>query len=379
MTESKERKKKAPSKEQTQRAQQISVGEILRRARLERGLGLEQVSSTINIRVAQLRALEEGNIEALPGMTYALGFVKSYANYLRLNGGEIVHKFKAEHGGAQSSKPEFHLPEPLEESKMPNPQILAIAGVFVVLLLVLWAVFSGDDKEESRIAAQIPPPPVVQPLSEMASAPLFAEATAAETPGTPEAAPSATGDAVADMMAPSAPVTALESAENPVDPIAVTAAPVQKQEMEVKPAGVVAEEGAAPTTGAVIASQQNRKQKEPVLQEQAQSQSQAKEQNEGVISVSRGKGRIMLQSVQPSWIQVSDAHEKVIFKKVLRPGEQYFVPNESGISLVTSNAGGLEIYVDGKKVQALGQPGEILRGIAMDPQELKKTKIRVRN
>ena len=65
--------------------------------------------------------------------------------------------------------------------------------------------------------------------------------------------------------------------------------------------------------------------------------------------------------------------------RVLRPGEQYFVPDQPGLSLVTANAGGLEIEVDGKIVQELGKPGEIVRGIVLDPKSLKKRRIRVQN
>ena len=83
-----------------QRAAPTTSGEILRAARLAKGLGLEEISSSIHIRVGQLRAIEEGNLAGLPGMTYALGFVKSYATFLKLNSADVVQKFKAEHGAA---------------------------------------------------------------------------------------------------------------------------------------------------------------------------------------------------------------------------------------------------------------------------------------
>ncbi len=353
MTEAKERRKKTSSGDQTQRAQQMSVGETLRRARLEKGLGLEQVSSSINIRVAQLRALEEGNIEGLPGMTYALGFVRSYANYLRLNSGEIVHKFKAEHGGPQSPKQEYHLPEPIEESGMPSPQMLIAAGGFVVVLLILWAVFSGGEDAGTELIVQVPPPPVVQPLSEMASAPLFATETTAlaETAGIEpvvENEPSVDTEAEASQqvatMAPEAVVAAAEVKQAiPATPEVIVVAPPQEK---------VRIEAAPPVT-------------KPV--------------SDTVINVSRGKSRIVLEALQPSWIQVSDAKEQVLLKKVLRPGEKYFVPDEKGITLITSNAGGLTVSVDGAVVQSLGKSGEILRGVAMNPEELKRKKIRTRN
>lgn len=370
MTEAKERKKKTSSGDQAQRVPPASVGEILRRARLEKGLGLEQVSSAINIRVAQLRALEEGNIDALPGMTYALGFVRSYANYLRLNSGEIVHKFKAEHGGAQSAKPELHFPEPVGESRLPDPQMLAIAGAFVVLLLVIWAVFSDGDSEEADIATQIPPPPVVQPLSDMAAAPLFSTTDASSL--TETGAPAEAVAVSAEAAAVAQPLQA-QAQEQEQQQTLLSALSASAPKLEEKPAATEPPEAVLESEPISVVPVPEKKKSPPEVQ------AQAKEQPEGVINISRGKSRIVLQATQSSWIQVSNAKQDILIKKVLKPGEKYFVPDEAGVTLVTSNAGGLEVYVDGAVVQSLGKPGGIVRGIALDPQELKKKKIKVRD
>jgi len=52
--------------------------------RRKRGLSLDQVSAATRIRVAHLSALEEGNLEALPGPVYARGYARTYAAYLGL-------------------------------------------------------------------------------------------------------------------------------------------------------------------------------------------------------------------------------------------------------------------------------------------------------
>ncbi|MDY0009142.1 MAG: DUF4115 domain-containing protein, partial [Bdellovibrionales bacterium] len=99
-----------------------------------------------------------------------------------------------------------------------------------------------------------------------------------------------------------------------------------------------------------------------------------------VINVKqRGKTRIVLEANQKSWVQVSDGAGKVVYKKVMAQGEQFFVPDQRGMSLVTSNAGGLNVIVDGVKAQSLGRNGEIIRGISLDAEELKKRRIRVRD
>ncbi|MDE2501102.1 MAG: helix-turn-helix domain-containing protein, partial [Alphaproteobacteria bacterium] len=53
-----------------------TVGQDLRAARLRRGDDLATVSRVLKIRKDHLEALEEDRIEALPGRTYAVGFVR---------------------------------------------------------------------------------------------------------------------------------------------------------------------------------------------------------------------------------------------------------------------------------------------------------------
>jgi cytoskeleton protein RodZ len=99
---------------------------------------------------------------------------------------------------------------------------------------------------------------------------------------------------------------------------------------------------------------------------------------DAVIKVQKPKGRVVLTATKASWIQVTSAKGDVLFRKVLRPGEQYVVPDEKGVSLDTANAGGLDIAVDGKNVQPVGDAGEIVRGVSLSPSELSARRQRVR-
>jgi cytoskeleton protein RodZ len=55
---------------------------------------------------------------------------------------------------------------------------------------------------------------------------------------------------------------------------------------------------------------------------------------------------------------------------MLRAGDSYRVPNKTGLTLLTGNAGALEVYVDGRKVPALGPGGAIRRDVALDADRL---------
>ena len=63
----------------------MEFGQQLRKAREARSLSLEQAAQATRIRVHYLKALEEGNIEALPSNAQVRGFLRAYAGYLKLD------------------------------------------------------------------------------------------------------------------------------------------------------------------------------------------------------------------------------------------------------------------------------------------------------
>ena len=70
------------------------IGQILERARKERGLTLDEVEHATKIRKRYLVGLEREDHGALPDAVYAQGFLKTYAKYLGLDGEELSREFK---------------------------------------------------------------------------------------------------------------------------------------------------------------------------------------------------------------------------------------------------------------------------------------------
>ena len=62
-----------------------SVGQLLRQAREERALSLEQASRVTLIRVHYLEALETGDFNTIPSEVQSRGFLHAYAAYLGLS------------------------------------------------------------------------------------------------------------------------------------------------------------------------------------------------------------------------------------------------------------------------------------------------------
>jgi cytoskeleton protein RodZ len=69
------------------------IGVYLRKEREARKIRLEDVQEITKIRLRYLQAIEEGDLEVIPGEVYRKGFIASYANAIGLDGQEVVEKY----------------------------------------------------------------------------------------------------------------------------------------------------------------------------------------------------------------------------------------------------------------------------------------------
>jgi hypothetical protein len=73
----------------------FEIGNSLREARVRRGVELVQAEGATKIRTKYLRALEEERFELLPSETYVKGFLRTYADYLGLDGQLYVDEYNS--------------------------------------------------------------------------------------------------------------------------------------------------------------------------------------------------------------------------------------------------------------------------------------------
>ena len=73
-------------------------------------------------------------------------------------------------------------------------------------------------------------------------------------------------------------------------------------------------------------------------------------------------------------IEILDTEaNSILFQKTLEPGDRYNpVDGVEGMVLRTTNAGGLDVYIDGKKVKTLGKKGQIKTSVSMSAKDLLK-------
>jgi cytoskeletal protein RodZ len=104
----------------------LMVGEILKQAREDQGLTLEEVSLATKIKEKYLVAIEAENWEALPSSVQIKGFTRSYASFLKLDPASLITDLRAvlqEEPEDQAQQPP---PSSLEDS--PQPKMLDEIG-----------------------------------------------------------------------------------------------------------------------------------------------------------------------------------------------------------------------------------------------------------
>jgi len=133
-----------------------SVGERLRVAREAKKLSLDDVARQTRIPVRHLEHIEREEWDALPAITYSVGFARSYANVVDLDGAQIGAEVRQQLGGArQGNLAAAPFYEPADPARVP-PRSLAIAAAVLAVLLVIgylvWRSSAVDDGSPADVA-----------------------------------------------------------------------------------------------------------------------------------------------------------------------------------------------------------------------------------
>lgn len=81
------------------------LGDLLKSEREKRGLSLHEIGMNLKINSKVLKAIEEGDEKNFPAKTFLRGFVKSYAQYLRLDVNQVLQMFQDEFGSTRPEEP----------------------------------------------------------------------------------------------------------------------------------------------------------------------------------------------------------------------------------------------------------------------------------
>ncbi|MGH7122776.1 MAG: helix-turn-helix domain-containing protein, partial [Stellaceae bacterium] len=150
------------------------VGDVLRQARQDAGHSLGRISTALRIRPEHILSIEAGAYAELPAPAYAIGFIRSYAAHLGLDGAEMVRRFKRETEG-QHLGPELAMPMPESERRVSPGAFLVGVAILGVCGYVGWhSLQSGEPARSERVeavpAALLTPPGSLAPAAAVAAA-----------------------------------------------------------------------------------------------------------------------------------------------------------------------------------------------------------------
>jgi cytoskeleton protein RodZ len=376
------------------------VGAQLRHRRLERGEDLDGIAKALRIKPAYLFGIEQGNLSALPGRPYALGFLRSYADYLGFDGEDLVGKIKAAVADL-TDRTRLRIRMPLPENRLPKTPVVVISLAIVVGVYAGWSYINHSRRMTVDTVAEVP--------SDLRARALQASRHSPE--GAPPAGAKAAGLASGDSAPPEAPSTltatgpapASAAAQVPGAPLAPRAgSPAQAPEelalsghrdaLAVQPAAGL---GAAEAGGAAAAGEVQAGPAPPSVAAVEQAPVPDRGMPDAtaprrtalallaaldpavgspggprVYERANADARVILRAREPAWIQVSSPAGDYAFTRTLQAGEAVLVPNRPDLELWTGNAGGLEVIVDGAPVAALAGGRAVRRQVSLDPARL---------
>jgi len=305
-----------------------TVGQELRAGRLRRGDDLATVSRDLKIRKDHLEAVEEDRLENLPGRTYAIGFVRSYAGYLGLDATEMVERYKQEISGRHDDHMPTVAPVPDEQRRLPQGWRF-VAGIVVLAVgYGAWHLLSAGSAPQA-----VPPPPSLAPPKPAAVAPQPAPPPTSDQTAVPS--PAIDNSAAAEP-APAAPATA----DNPAPAPAATPSPAQNN------SALAAQVPAAPAEATADAAAPT------------------------VYGKSNLSPRVVLKAKGDTHITVRGANGTVYINRNLKAGDTYQLPNATGLTLSTTNAGAVEMDLDGQAIGVAGSVDQSAENIPLDPQAI---------
>jgi cytoskeleton protein RodZ len=301
-----------------------TVGQDLRAARLRRGDDLASVSKALKIRKDHLEAVEEDNFANLPGKTYAIGFVRSYAQYLGLDVAMMVDRYKEEISGRRDD----HVPPAssfhAEESRRLPQGWRIVAGIVgLALIYGVWHLVSAGYAPQT-----VPPAPSLNPSKPQATAGAEPETP---RPASEEAAPAAPSQSSAGPTA--TPPPAANAAPPPAP-----AAPPQQQAAAQAP-----DQSAKPVPAASDATPQ---------------------------PAAAGNSRVVLRANAPTRITIKGTDGKIYANREMAAGDSFPVPAVDGLYLAIGDAGAVNVELDGKNMGKVGLDNQVLGKVSMDPASL---------
>ncbi len=116
-----------------------TVGQILKEEREKRFYSLEEIEKATKIRKELLEALEDDNWSKLPPPTFIQGFIKNYAQFLKIDSEKLLAIFRREFSDIKNPPRVLEsFSNPISSKKFSLTPTKVISGVVISLILVFF-------------------------------------------------------------------------------------------------------------------------------------------------------------------------------------------------------------------------------------------------
>jgi cytoskeleton protein RodZ len=295
-----------------------SFGENLRREREMRGVTLEEISAATKISVRFLKSIEGEDFSKLPGGIFNRSFIRAYARYLGLDEEPLI----AEYQLAAKAKGEVdftRLSFPVSHTSRNRRSRSAWVGVAAAIVLLVAGYGLWRHSQGSREGV---------------------------SPGREQVSP--------QNKLPSPSVTAASAAA----PASQEAVPVRSTKSRLSPANSDKQAATAPSVHPSVTPATS-----------AESGPAAKAPSE----VDYGNGLVLqIATTERAWVAI-DADGKTVMQGIMNPNEVKTLKANDSFDVLTGNAQGVVLTLNGQTLKPLGREGEV-KSIHLTRDNLKNSK-----
>lgn len=294
------------------------MGELLRAARVERGLSIEDVARQLRLSVKQVVALEEDEYDKVVGGTFLRGFVRNYAKLLQLDAAPLLQLLEQ----SVPPPPAQIVPSPIENIPFPSNQgrtkrnVIIGVGAVLALLLLVYEIYRGNEATVEK-----------QPSVGVEETKVEVEQTAPEAPAHNGVSSAEPDESDAGTLPEKGPVAEREAASSVEHP---TLTPSPSLTRQVSPSGVGSESASAVS---------------PALPN-------SESANAAVAPAPPSYAGIGIHLVfgGESWAEVKDGRGKLLLSKINPPGSEQVLRGAPPYALTIGNAAQVKLVYNNKPV-----------------------------
>lgn len=331
-----------------------AVGARLAQLREAKGWSVDDVSARLKVSPNKMRALEAGDISQLPGTTFALGVIRSYAKMLGTDPEPFAQALRRVKG---EPEPDLSMPASTG-ADLPRGRVSVslggtpkhrswwwgvAAGVIVVIALAMWHQGGESAAWLARLKSS---------AGGMAANP----GGTASSAGASASAVTSTGGVVTQGAAAAslASMAASTDASTPaITPLEPTVQALASQPAPVQGASATVAAPASLSAAAQAQAQTEAAASVPAAQPESSAATSAAAASAASPAAASGAATLAVKVSQDSWFSVRDKSGKEVFSGMVHAGDTKEVSGVPPFKVTAGNRAGLEsMTLDGQAVDA---------------------------